>query len=74
MKPRYVVIDEFERDKFEKEWQMPYGYFNESFNPTFDPKEAVEYLKRLVNVGNVNPTTTIVEKISDEGRELYYRI
>lgn len=71
MKPRYVVVCPSERDKFEKEWQMPYGYIL-SF-PTFNPHEAISLLYELVDkTGDVDKW--IVEKISDEGRELYYRI
>ena len=71
MKPRYAVVNEYERDKFEKEWQMPYGYIL-GF-PTFNPKKAIQILHELVLDG-CDGTQMIVEKISDEGRELYYRI
>lgn len=73
MKSRYVVIDEFRRDEFEKEWQLPYGYgYVQSVG--FDPKLAIKQLQWLTEHGYADPTTAIVEKISDEGRELYYRI
>ena len=68
---RYVVIDEYTRDKFEKEWQMPYGY-NNCFI-TYNSNEAVEFLDSMKDQG-CDVSTFIVEKVSDEGRELYYRI
>ena len=71
MKPRYAVIDEYERDKFEKEWQMPYGY-SRCF-VSFSPQAAIDVLEKIDHFGS-DCTTLIVEKISDEGRELYYRI
>lgn len=74
MKPRYVVIDEYKRDQFEKEWQLPFGYGRGITLPTFDPQQAIQQLKTLVEAGMVDSTVVIVEKISDEGRELYYRI
>jgi hypothetical protein len=73
MKPRYAVINEFERDEYEKNWQVPFGY-NGHFI-TFNPKEAVRHLDFLATEWGENQLSqTIVEKISDEGRELYYRI
>jgi len=39
MKPRYAVVNERERDEFEKEWQMPYGYANCA---VFDDYEEAE--------------------------------
>jgi hypothetical protein len=71
MKPRYAIVNEYERDNFEKEWQMPYGY-GKCFVST-DPQAAVKQLEKYAAIhGDI--TTFIVEKISDEGRELYYRI
>jgi hypothetical protein len=46
MKPRYAVVDKEERDKFEREYQMPYGYGNVPIY--FDLQEAVEARKSLV--------------------------
>ncbi len=72
MKPRYAVIDQNERDNFEKEWQMPFGY-NQCF-VSFDPKEAVREIHYLVDQRAYDPDDMIVEKIDEDGRELYYRI
>ena len=71
MKPRYAIVNEYERDQFEKEWQMPYGY-GKCFVST-NPQKAVEQLNKYAQMHG-DTTTFIVEKISDEGRELYYRI
>lgn len=69
MKPRYVIIDEYERAKFEKEWQMPYGY-SRCFI-TYDPKTAINMLERH---HEDDETTVIIEKISEGGYiELFYR-
>ena len=73
MKPRYAVVNEYRRDKFEKMWQMPYGY-GKCF-VSFNPQEAITYLNSLAQTqGEDQVSTMIVEKISEEGRELYYRI
>lgn len=69
MKPRYVIVDEYERAKFEKEWQMPYGY-SHCFIST-DPREAIQYLE---NHYSEDETSVIIEKISEGGYiELFYR-
>ena len=72
MKPRYTVVNLFERDNFEKEWQLPFGYGNNIIS--FDPQEPIDLLHRLVEQYNKDPNDFIVEKITKEGRELYYRI
>ena len=72
MKPRYAVINEYERDQFEKEWQLPYGYAK--CFVSLNPQEAIDVLEKFLNSHDINSTVWIVEKISDEGREFYYRI
>lgn len=69
MKNRYVVVDEFDRTTFEKEWQMPYGY-GKALLITLDPKEAIEFLE---DMPEVNASTVIIEKVSEYGTEFYYR-
>lgn len=75
MNTLYAVVNEYERDKFEKEWQLPYGY-KDCFITT-DPREAIEMLKEICE-GENEASEMIVEKISTEwpdfGRELYFRI
>ena len=71
MKPRYAIVNEYMRDKFEKEWQLPYGYG--SCFVSINPQEAIDKLNEYVRI-HADSSVLIVEKISDEGRELYYRI
>lgn len=47
MKPRYVIIDKSRRDRFEKEWQLPYGYGG--CRIFLDAQDAVDELKRVGN-------------------------
>ena len=69
MEPRYAIIDEYERAKFEKEWQMPYGY-SHCFITT-DPKEAIQRIERD---SDYDGETVIIEKISEGGYiEFFYR-
>ena len=69
MKPRYAIIDEYEREKFEKEWQMPYGYSH-----CFISNEAKTAIQWLENHYEESETTVIIEKISEGGYiELFYR-
>ncbi len=73
MKPRYAIINQYDRDKFEKEWQLPYGYASVPiFMKSQRAKDALDGIAKIR--GNGNMSELIVEKISDEGRELYYRI
>lgn len=73
MKPRYAIINQYERDEFEKKWQLPYGY---SSIPVFmKSQRAINALEDIAKIrGDDNMSELIVERISDEGRELYYRI
>ena len=73
MKDRYVVININERDEFEKTYQLPYGYGNSPIKPTTNPQEAIDCLKKLDGYKN-DLNDWIVERISDFGRELYYRL
>jgi len=73
MKPRYAIINDYERTKFEKEWQMPYGY-GRSPMLSMDAEEAKEYLIAMSDNPAIDINDFIVEKISEEGREIYFRI
>ena len=74
MRPRYAVINQYLRDRFEKEWQLPCGYGGEQNIVTLDPQEAIRFLHDVGEDCAENVNEWIVEKISEEGRELYYRI
>ena len=68
MKPRFAVIDIEERDSFEKEYQIPYGYAA-SF-VSFDMEEAINYLEDKYDESEV---TMVVEKVDEDGREVVYK-
>lgn len=69
MKPRYVIVNEAERNQFEKEWQMPYGYAQ---CPIFlDPEEAISFYMR--NYTDHERLVFIVERIDEEGREFFFK-
>ena len=65
MKPRYVVLNEMERDDFEKEHQLPYGYG--MLDIYWDVEEAIEEAE-FCGVGY------IVEEVSEDGRQAIYRV
>ncbi len=75
MIPRYAVVNQYDREVFENEWQLPYGYAAEGSFIYTNPKEAIRML-HLICEGDpvIRPDEWIVEKISEEGRELYYRM
>lgn len=45
MKPRYVIVNEVEKAKFEKEYELPYGYADSIVYLDFD--EALKSFKQL---------------------------
>jgi len=68
MIPRFVVIDELARAKFEKKWHIAFGYG--SCFVSDDIEEAIKYLdERIYDY----ETTFIVEKIDDNGKEMVYK-
>jgi hypothetical protein len=67
MKPRYAIINELERDQFEKEYQIPYGYGN--VDVFFDLEEALEEAENYTGDFGF-----VVEEISDGGRQVVIRI
>lgn len=64
MKPRYIVLNEMERDDFEKEYQLPYGYG--MLDIYLDIEEAMDEAEYF-GVGY------IVEEVSEDGRQAVYR-
>jgi len=54
MEPRYIIIDRSKRDKFEREWQLPYGYNGCRIFSNLD--EAKKYYKEIpkMPVGKVD--------------------
>lgn len=68
MKPRFAVLNEIERDDFEKEWQMPYGYA--ATFVTMDMEDAMNYLETEI------PSTEIgwvIEEVNNGERSVVYR-
>jgi len=66
MKPKYVVINEKDRNYFEKKYEIPYGYGE------CDVHVALEFaIDELVLF--YNKSEWIVEEITDAGRETVYR-
>jgi len=65
MKPRYAVLNEMERDDFEKKYHLSYGYgFLDIFE---DVEEAIEEADWAGN-------GYIVEEVSEDGRQAVYRV
>jgi hypothetical protein len=67
MKPRYAIIDEEERDEFEKEFQLPYGYGDSFIAYSFE--EAIMEMHFLME----QDLFFSVERIDEYGREIVYR-
>jgi hypothetical protein len=71
MAPKYVLINEVARDRYEKKWQIPFGY---GLCPTTTNSiTAVQWLKQMNELG-VDTSQLIIEKVSVDGRETFYRI
>jgi len=72
MIPRYAIVDEFEREEFEKRWQIPYGY-GECYI-TADPDDAIRVYEEIVEtVGEEEANSFIIEEIYEGGKTLFYR-
>lgn len=67
MKPRYVVINEVERNEFENKWQVPYGYGE--FDIHIEIEDAIDEIEEFYYGSN----EWVIEKITDEGRQIVYR-
>ena len=72
MIPRYAIIDEFERDEFEKKWHMPYGYG--TCYITADPEDAIEVYEEMLYMTDDGPETSlIIEEFTENSKTLFYR-
>jgi len=67
MKARYVLINVEERDNFEKEWQLPFGY--DGCFITFEFKDAV----RQLELYKYDYYGCSIERIDENGREIVYK-
>jgi len=67
MEPRYIIIDQAKRDKFEREWQLPYGYNGCRIFSNLD--EAINGFKFIPSelIGNSN---YIIEKYENGVKEV----
>lgn len=65
MKPRYAVLNEMERDDFEKNYHLSYGYG--CLDIFEDVEEAIEEAD-WAGIGY------IVEEVSEDGRQAVYRV
>ena len=68
MKERFAVVNEIERDKFEKDWHMPYGYA--ACYVTMDLEDAMDFMETHYPIEELG---WIVEEVSSEGRKTVYR-
>ena len=69
MKPVYAIVNPEEREKFEKEWFVSYGYADcELFDNLEDAIE--EYEKNWYD--DAYRERHIIERIDSEGREIVY--
>jgi len=65
MKPRFAVLNEMERDDFEKKEQLSYGYG--SVDIYEDIEQAIEEAEWF-GLGYV------VEEVSEDGRQVVHRV
>ena len=65
MKPRYVVVNEMERDDFEKKHHLSYGY---GCLDIYDDIEEAMDEAEFCGLG------FIVEEVSEDGRQSVYRV
>ena len=66
MKPRYVVINEMDRDDFEQKYALSYGYGDCEVH--MDVMDAIEELEEYYDTNE-----WVVEEISNGGRQIVYR-
>lgn len=69
MKPVYAIINDKERNDFEKKFQIPYGYSACELFDDFDV--AIKYFDS--NKKNFNKHT-IIEQVDSSGRCLVYKM
>ena len=71
MKTRFAVVNEREKVKFEKEWQMPYGY-NNSPKICFNQDEAIQWIRE--NLGPTERKEYVVERHKAGKIEIVWKI
>jgi len=68
MEPVYAIINEKERDNFEKKWFIPYGYFNCELFTNLD--EAIEVYEMVYT--KMDRENHVIEKVVYGEREVIY--
>lgn len=68
MKPRFAVLNELERNDFEKEWHLSYGYA--AAFVTTDIEQAMEWLETEVPESEFG---WVIEEVTSKGRSVVYR-
>jgi hypothetical protein len=68
MKPVFAIIDEKERNDFEKEWGIAYGYVECDLFHDFD--DAVIDFEESIDESE---NSWVIERVDEEGREIVYR-
>lgn len=69
MKARFVIIDPKERNDFEKQWQLPYGYSNcEIF---MDRDKAIDWFNK--SLGKLDRKKYVIEMCDAGKRQIVYR-
>lgn len=67
MKPRYAIINTEDRDEFERNWHLPYGYNNTLVSCNFD-FVLNEFHKNFFD----NDPNYVIEKYDNGIREVVY--
>lgn len=68
MKPRFAVVNEMERDDFEREWHMSFGYA--ACYVSMDLEDAMDWMETKCPVDEIG---WIVEEVTSEGRKVVYK-
>lgn len=65
MKPRYAVLNEMERDDFEKESHLPYGY---------GAVDVYDDFEQAMDEAEWMGSGFVVEEVSEDGRQVVHRV
>jgi len=66
MIPRYVILNVKERDEFEKNFQLPYGY--KGCFISYDLNDAIDQIER----DKYMYCGCCIERIDEDGKEIVY--
>lgn len=71
MKTRYAVVNHQDKVKFEKKWELPYGY-NNCPKISFNQREAIDWIKQ--NLGPNERKDYVVERHNAGKCEIVWKI